>query len=72
MYDQMMYSKWARDYMKTSLRIGNGPQIEQWEEEDPPRWHIFQIAFMNKFLVKFVFGTCIFVVVVVVAICILW
>ena len=47
MYDQMMYSRWAKENIKNDCKgIAGGPPFNQYEEEDPPRWYIFQIAFI--------------------------
>ena len=47
MYDQMMYSRWAKENIKNDCKgIAGGPPFNQYEEEDPPRWYVFQIAFI--------------------------
>ena len=47
MWDQMMYSRWAKENMKKGMKgVDSKPPINKYEENNPPRWYIFQIAFI--------------------------
>lgn len=47
MWDQMMYSRWAKENMKNGMKgVDSKPPFAEYEENNPPMWYIFQIAFI--------------------------
>ena len=45
--DQMIHSRWAKENMKKGMKgVDSKPPKNEYEEDNPPRWYIFQIAFI--------------------------
>ena len=46
MYDQMIYSKWAKKNIKNGKVDGDAPPISEYEKDGYPSWYVFQLAYI--------------------------
>ena len=55
MHDQMIYSRWAKENIKKGGKeMADSPPFAEYEQNRPPTWYIFQIAFILLNLKSFV------------------
>lgn len=55
MHDQMIYSRWAKENIKKGGKeMADSPPFTEYEQNRPPTWYVFQIAFILLNLKSFV------------------